>query len=189
MVSYTSTRPLRKLVTYKYFFSLMSPLVAPLYTAPFPEPLSELSTSSTAWIEGGFAPWATSAWAFQPEIVPSSVTKMKTAGRLEGVPLSRMKSVGLPLKTIPVGVAVVPAGAVFGGGTKMKLSNALPAGSGKKLTGAPFAYTLETPVPLSLIQKGLVELRVSPQAFLRLGSTITAEPSEFAGCVMSDTRF
>jgi hypothetical protein len=33
---------------------------------------------------------------------------MKKAGLVAGVPLSRIKSVGLPLKTIPVGAASVP---------------------------------------------------------------------------------
>src|SRR6266446_6131095 len=46
---------------------------------------------------------------FQPEMVPSSVAKMKWAD-VPGVPGTVRKSVGLPLKTTPVGVDVVPAG-------------------------------------------------------------------------------
>src|SRR5215469_17334640 len=71
---------------------------------------------------------------FQPEIVPSSVAKMKRAGWPAGVPLLRRKSLGLPLKTMPVGVAAAP-GVKPGGGTITKLSNVLPGGSGKKVAG------------------------------------------------------
>jgi hypothetical protein len=44
-------------------------------------------------------------------MVPSSVAKMKMAGFPDGVPLSRRKSVALPLNTVPVGVDSVPGGA------------------------------------------------------------------------------
>src|SRR5947208_15870487 len=78
----------------------MSAVVAPLYTAPLGEPLSELSTMSTALVP-----------PFHPEMVPSSVAKMNRAG----LPFGRRKS-ELPLKTVPVGVAVAPGGAIFGRG-------------------------------------------------------------------------
>src|SRR5882762_10863502 len=96
----------------------------PLETALFFEPLSELSTSRTALTEGGLAPAAMLAPGFHPEIVPSSVEKMKRAGRPAGVPLFKRKSVPLPLKTIPVGADWVP-GAKPGGGTITKLLNGL----------------------------------------------------------------
>jgi hypothetical protein len=54
-------------------------------------------------------------------MVPSSVAKMKMAGFPDGVPLSRRKSVGLPLNTMPVGVDGVPGGVKAGGGTTTKL--------------------------------------------------------------------
>jgi hypothetical protein len=85
-----STCPLWKFVTKRYFFPSISPIVAPLYTA-----LSRaLFFTITALVP---------VPEFQAEIVPSSVTKMKTAD----LPFIR-KSVGLPLKTIPVGLPVVP---------------------------------------------------------------------------------
>ncbi len=61
---------------------------------------------------------------FHPEIVPSSVEKMKTADKPAGVPLFKRKSVPLPLKTTPVGADWVP-GAKPGGGTITKLLNGL----------------------------------------------------------------
>src|SRR5258708_14883887 len=57
---------------------------------------------------GGLTP------GFQPEMVPSSVAKMKIAC-VPGLPATRRKSV-LPLKTTPVGADWVP-GAKPGGGT------------------------------------------------------------------------
>src|SRR5215469_4990980 len=121
----------------------MSAVVAPLYTAPFGEPLPELSTSRTTLIEGGLPPAGILSIGFQPEIVPSSVAKMKTAGLPGGVPLSRIKSLGLPLKTMPVGVAAAP-GVKPGGGTITKLSNVLLGGSGKLLVGTASPLLLMT---------------------------------------------
>jgi hypothetical protein len=65
------------------------------------------------------------------------VAKINIAGFPVGFPLFRKKMLGLPLTTMPVGVESVPAFAKPGGGTKMKSSNELPAGSGKKLAGTP----------------------------------------------------
>src|SRR5882724_941221 len=115
---------------------------------------------------------------FQPEIVPSSVAKIKTASFPAGVPLSSRKSVGLPLNTTPVGVDCVPAGAKPVGGTTTKFP-ATPPASVKILTGLPVPLNrLEVPELLLPIHQ---ELRVSPQGFLRLGSTRTVVPSALLG--------
>ena len=134
-------------------------------------------------MEGGVAPVARLAPGFQPEMVPSSVTKMKMAGLLAGVPLSKMKSVGLPLKTTPVGVDCAP-GAKPGGGTTTK-SPGTPPASVKMLMGLPLPLKrLEVPELLLPIHHGLPPgERVSPQGFFRLGSMTGAIP------VMSETRF
>src|ERR1700674_1119004 len=125
--------------------------------------------------------------AFQPEIVPSSVAKINAAGFPVGVPLSSRKSVGLPLNTTPVGVDCVPAGAKPGGGTMTKFPAAPPA-SVKLLMGLPAPLNrLEVPELLLPIHQGLprragvVDERVSPQGFFRLGSTRTVVPSAFFG--------
>src|SRR5882724_7876363 len=118
---------------------------------------------------------------FQPEMVPSSVAKMNTDGRPPGMPLSNKKSVRLPLNTTPVGVDCVPAGAKPGGGTTTKFP-ATPPASVKILTGFPAPLKrLEVPELLLPIHQGLPEERVSPQGFLRLGSTRTAVPSALFG--------
>jgi hypothetical protein len=90
-----------------------------------------------ALMEGAWLPAGMFTAGFQPEIVPSSVAKMKIPGFPAGLPLSRMKSVGLPLKTTPVGADCVPLAAKPAGGTMTKLSKMLPAGSGKMLIGCP----------------------------------------------------
>src|SRR5882724_7830441 len=118
---------------------------------------------------------------FQPEMVPSSVAKMNTAGRPAGVPLSNKKSVGLPLNTTPVGVDCVPAAAKPGGGTTTKFP-ATPPASVKILTGLPAPLSrFEVPELLFPTHQGPLELRVSPQGFLRLGSTRTVVPSALFG--------
>src|SRR5690349_18892942 len=92
--------------------------------------------------------------AFQAEIVPSSVAKMKCA-EVPG-PLTKKSDV-LPLKTIPVGLEVVPAG--------------LPAGGGIVTTSPCLApsplYRVERPVWLSLTHQGLVGLAASPQGLTK----------------------
>src|SRR3977135_2246798 len=114
---------------------------------------------------------------FQPEIVPSSVAKINTAGFPAGVPLPSRKSVGLPLNTTPVGVDCVPAGAKPGGGTMTKFPGTPPA-SVKMLRGLPSPLKrLEVPELLLPIHQGLPELRVSPQGFFRLGSIVGAFPA------------
>src|SRR5580700_3502517 len=140
-------------------------------------------------MDGGLAPAARFTTGFQPEIVPSSVAKIKAAAWPAGVPLFSRKSVGLPLNTTPVGADCVPAGAKPGGGTVMKFPEA-PPDSVKMLAGFPVPVNrLEVPELLLPIQKGLparagvVEERVSPQGFFRLGSMVGAIPT------MSETRF
>src|SRR6266536_1785800 len=96
----------------------------------------------------------------QPEMVPSSVTKMKRAA-----PKSEP-----PLKTIPVGAD---------GGTP-------PTGGGTVTTSASFwpapLYSVETPVPLSATHQGLVALRARPHGLTRFGSVTGASPG------ISETR-
>ena len=58
--------------------------------------------------------WVGSTVGFQPEMVPSSVAKIKRLGP-EVVPFVTTKS-AVPLKTWPVGLAVVPGGLPAGGG-------------------------------------------------------------------------
>src|SRR5260370_31365292 len=80
---------------------------------------------------GGLAP------GFQPEMVPSSVAKMKIAC-VPGLPGTRRKSV-LPLKTTPVGADWVP-GAKPGGGTVT-------------ISGPPFCFGGEgLPLPSSRVE-------------------------------------
>src|ERR1051325_4330612 len=154
--SKTSTALLRKSVANNKLPRELLALASPLYTAPEPE----LSTARIAAVP--------LTLGFQPEMVPSSVAKMKTAGP-ELPPEETTKS-GVPLKTMPVGAAV----------------SLDPCGGGMVTVSASFCafvlYSVDTPVPLSAIQKGLVGLKAMPQGFLRLGSVVTARPG------MSDTR-
>src|SRR4051794_34850247 len=88
---------------------------------------------------------------FQAVIAPASDEKRKNAGDpLTGKPEP-------PLNTTPVGA---PSGMLTTSGTI--------DGSGLALV-AP-RYSVETSVPLSEIQAGLVELNASPHGFTRLGS-------------------
>src|SRR3954470_10413877 len=96
----------------------------------------------------------------QPEIVPSSVSKMKRSP----------KKSEPPLKTTPVG----EAGGVPPGCTGIvTTSGTIPP--------EPL-YSVETPVPLSATHHGLLELRASPQGLTRFGSVVGAIPGT------SDTR-
>src|SRR5690242_14474878 len=106
---------------------------------------------------------------FQPEIVPSSVSKRNTDGA-GAVPCETTKPV-VPLKTVPVGVPgpetegiVTTRGVLVGNGWPWPL------------------YNVETPAPLSDIQKGLVELSEIPQGLTKCGSVKAARPG------MSETR-
>ena len=78
----------------------------------------------------------------------------------------------VPLKTIPVGVEVVPAGLPVGGGIVTTSACLVPA---------PL-YKVERPVPLSLTHHGLFELAARPQGLTR-SLSITA-----AGTAPSETR-
>src|ERR671934_1800674 len=118
--------------------------------------------------------WVASTVGLQPEIVPSSVSKMNRLGP-ECPPLETTKSL-LPLKTVPVGADVVPGALPAGGG--MVTTSGLASGNGWP---APL-YSVETPVPLSATQNGLVDDDVIPQALTRFGSVVWARPGT------SDTR-
>jgi len=59
-----------KVSVVKNRFPSISAVVAPLYTAPFGEPLSELSTSKTALMEGAWLAAEMLTAGFQPEMVP-----------------------------------------------------------------------------------------------------------------------
>jgi hypothetical protein len=111
------------------------------------------------------------AAGFHPEIVPSSVAKMKRAG-LPG--LSRKSPV--LLDTWPVGVDTVPIGEPAGGG--MVTTRGLPTGKG---CPAPL-YRVENPAPLSETQKGEVAEWDIPQGFFRFESVFMARPG------ISETR-
>src|SRR5438270_1225093 len=125
---------------------------------------------------GGLTP------GFQPEMVPSSVAKMKMAC----LPGARRKSVGLPLKTRPVGADWVP-GAKPGGGT------VTTSGPPLSFVGCGFplpSYRVDVPELLLATHQGLLPvLRVSPQGFLRLVSRRTLVLSALSGWEMSETKF
>src|SRR5438445_13424759 len=98
--------------------------------------MAELSTSRIAFV--------LSTAAFQPEMVPSSVAKMKMAGA--ELPFAETVKSDVPLKAIPVGAACVP-GALPAGGGMVTTSGEL----GGKALPAPLE-TVDTPAPLSAIQ-------------------------------------
>src|SRR5260370_13549085 len=111
----------------------------------------------------------------QPEMVPSSVAKMKMAC----LPGARRKSVGLPLKTTPVGADCVP-GANPGGGTVT--TSGPPFCFGGK--GLPWpSYSVEVPELLLPTQKALLEERGRPHGFFRFGAHRSALP------LMAGNRF
>src|ERR1035441_4024972 len=101
-----------------------------------------------------------SAAAPHPDIVPSRVSKIK----LELTPVFTGKD-PLPI-TMPVGVPLAPPLLGAGGtlGLVPLILNAV----------AEFVYTVESPVPVSLTQKGLVAEVTLPQGFTRFGSTRSA---------------
>src|SRR5260221_5488455 len=102
--------------------------------------------------------WRSTA-GLHPEIVPSSVLKMNRATP-DMVPFETRKP-AVPLKTTPVGAAVVPAGLPPGGGIVTTRG-----AFGGKGVAAP-VYSVETPVPLFEIQDGEVTLWTIPQAVTR----------------------
>src|SRR6266568_828801 len=125
--------------------------------------LKSLSTTRTVFVA--------STLGFQPEIVPSSVAKMKN-DLPEFAPFETTKSF-VALKTSPVGAAIVPAGLPAGGATVTTSATAVPS---------PL-YSVVTPAPLSETQNGLVDEAVMPHALTRFGSVVCANPGMF------DTRF
>src|SRR5260221_2109139 len=99
--------------------------------------------------------WRSTA-GLHPEIVPSSVLKMNRATP-DMVPFETRKP-AVPLKTTPVGAAVVPAGLPPGGG----IVTTRGAFGGK---GVPSpVYSVETTVPLCEIQNGDGALCTMPPA-------------------------
>src|SRR5712691_207337 len=115
--------------------------------------------------------WVRSAAGFQPDIVPSSVAKMK---RLGPAPLLVATTKPLvPLKTLPVGAAVVPAGLPLGGGIVTTSGTAVPS---------PL-YKVATPAPLSDTHQKVVGPCDRPQGLSRFASVKVARPG------MSETRF
>src|SRR5713226_1420670 len=102
--------------------------------------------------------WVRSTLRFQPDIVPSSVAKMNRLG--PDIPFSETTKPLGPLKTLPVGAAVVPAGLPAGGGIVTTSGTAVPS---------PL-YKVATPAPLSDTHQGLVGLCDRPQGLSRFGS-------------------
>src|SRR5260370_15838080 len=111
---------------------------------------------------GGLTP------GFQPEMVPSSVAKMKIAC-VPGLPGTRRKSV-LPLKTTPVGADWVP-GAKPGGGTVT--TSGPPFCFGGK--GVPLrAERVEVPGILFATHQGLPDEVGRAQRLLKIGPIVRA---------------
>ena len=77
--------------------------------------------------------WAALTAPLRPEIVPSSVAKMKFA-LPDVVPFETMKSLALLLNTWPVGADTKPAGEPFGGA--IVTTSGVAGGTGK---GTPAA--------------------------------------------------
>src|SRR5665213_2110160 len=138
-VSYTSIFFPIKLAAYKKGTPASVASVTPLYTAPM-----LLLATSAAFPE------------FQPEITPSSPTKIN----LDGLPLESLKPV-VPLNTMPVGAP--PVTALFVG--------IVTAG----LNMAPMAlYIGLSPDPLAESHAGPEGANVIPHPFSSVGSTVTA---------------
>src|SRR6266699_1390247 len=106
--------------------------------------------------------WVTSTLRFQPDIVPSSVAKMNRLG--PDRPFSETTKPLVPLKTLPVGDAVVPAGLPAGGG--IVTTSGEPGGN-----AWPWPlYKVDTPAPLSDTHQGVVGPCDRPQGLSRFGS-------------------
>src|SRR5206468_5900437 len=111
-----------------------------------------------------------SSVGFQPEMEPSSLTKMKMAGA--EVPFFVTWKDDVPLKTIPVGFPVPLFRAAVGISTTRE--RAVPS----------CRQRVETPVPLSLTQITVpVEFAAMPHGLTKLGSTCCATPG------ISDCKF
>src|SRR5579863_4056588 len=107
-----------------------------------------------------------------PDMVPSLVAKMKSAGLLG----ANAKS-AVPLKTIPLGDegAVTPS--------------ALGTVTTKGTTAPAPVYRVAVPVPELLGHHGVDAPRASPQGFFKCGSTVTVVPSAFGSCGTSEIKF
>src|SRR5258708_17491739 len=112
-------------------------------------------------------------WGFQPQIPPSSPSKINMAGFLV---FGIKNAFGDELKTMPVGAAVcgLPVSTAVGG----SITKFCP-GEGPKSTGVPSGpKSVETPAPLSFTQKTFaVGLITNPQAFTTFGSVRSATPA------------
>src|SRR5262252_10049881 len=108
----------------------------------------------------GFTP------GFHPRIVPSSVENRKTAGWVVGwPPLVSPDNLNPPdappavLKTVPVGAPPVPSGCP-GAGMETTNGSGVPA----------VLYKVDTPAPLSEIQKGDMLDSETPHGLTKCGS-------------------
>src|SRR5258708_11722673 len=136
-------------------------MASDLYTVPF----GELSTVFIA---------LALTVGFEPEIVPSSVAKMKNAGFVAAT--AKAPAPANELNTCPVGFEVpVPSGVGIvttrAGGTPAPLERVV------------------TPIPLSEIQKGLVALAEMPHGLTRWLSVFAAAPGVSASKLVCKNRF
>src|SRR5580700_6552989 len=119
----------------------------------------ELSTARAAFVP----------LPFQPEMVPSSVSKIKRLGPV--VPPELTGNPVVPFATVPVG-AEMPA-TPFGAGILTISVWIFPCAS----------YSVDRPLLLSAIQKVLPGKNDMPQGLIRLGSVTFARPG------VSETKF
>src|SRR5215468_11300755 len=113
---------------------------------------------------------------FQPEIVPSSVTKRKKA-----LALGPTRNPEVVLTTVPVGAAVpVPSG------VGITTEDCFPCCS-RNFTPVAL-YRVETPLPLSETHQGLPEPLARPQGFTRSPSTLGADGSVVEASVVRSVR-
>src|SRR5260370_4418765 len=119
--------------------------------------------------------WVGSAVGFQPDIVPSSVAKMKRLGPDPPLPVTTKSLV--PLKTLPVGAA----GGVPPVGGGMVTTSGIGGEPTWSAVPSPL-YTVATPAVLSQTHQGLVGLWDSPQGFFKFRSVNLAIPA------ISETR-
>src|SRR5438045_2628537 len=106
--------------------------------------------------------WVGLTFWFQPEIVPSSVTKMNVLGA-DAIPWLTTKSF-VVLFTVPVGA---DGGLCPAGGGIVTMSGA-PGGNGWPVA----SYRVETPVTLLATQNAPVAgLTATPHGLIRFGST------------------
>src|SRR5271156_832014 len=161
----TSMRFWLKFAASKKWLPSISTHVSPRNTAPFFDSSTSVIAVDCPFVTGV-------AGGPQPAIVPFFVAKINDAGLFA----AKSKSL-LPLNIIPVGPDGPFAPAALGTVTTSGV-----------MAPAPL-YKVEVPVPSLFTHQGLAAPRARPQAFFRLGSTVTVVPSALAGCVVSDTKF